>query len=250
MPFLLLPTWKPDLTIAQVQMSLPQRDFITLLCAHRAPCAYLYSITSHGFYNDLFKHLSLPLDCGLLKGRQPVWLTIYFYLLAQSLAHDGPVLKEPLLPAVPFPSCTQPCFHEYTLISVSSYLHLSRSMVYFTFINPGVTFTIFILIPLSVPIKLPLLPDKILTWLLDYHSLSSPFISLAAPSQPSLMTLLCLPVLQMSECPRLSFPHLHILCKSHGFKYHQYDEDFGTLHLQPTNRPKLFSPTRHSGCKL
>lgn len=95
--------------IAQVQMSSPQRDLITLLCAHRAPCIYLYSISSRGFYNDLFKHLSLPLDCGLLKGRQPVWLTIYFYLLAQSLAHDGPVLKELLLPAVPYPSCTQPC---------------------------------------------------------------------------------------------------------------------------------------------
>ena len=61
------------------------------------------------FYNDLFKHLSLPLDCGLLKGRQPVWLTIYFYLLAQSLAHDGPVLNELLLPAVSHPSCSQPC---------------------------------------------------------------------------------------------------------------------------------------------
>lgn len=45
---------------------------------------------------------------------------------------------------------------EYTLISISSYLHLSRSMAYFTFLNPGVTFSIFTLIPLSAPIKLPL----------------------------------------------------------------------------------------------
>lgn len=77
-------------------------------------------------------------------------------------------LLSPTPPVLSLVSC------EYALISISTYLHLSRSMVYFTFINPGVTFSIFILIPLSAPIKLPLLPDKILTWLLDHHSLSSP----------------------------------------------------------------------------
>lgn len=141
-------------------MSSPQRDLITLLCAHRAPCIYLYSISSRGFYNDLFKHLSLPLDCGLLKGRQPVWLTIYFYLLAQSLAHDGPVLKELLLPAVPYPSCTQPCLswiHSDQHFFILAFVKING--LFYKFINPGVTFSILILIPLSAPIKLPLLHD-------------------------------------------------------------------------------------------
>lgn len=59
----------------------------------------------------------------------------------------------------PTPSVLSLVSREYTLISIFSYLHLSRSMAYFTFINPGVIFSIFILIPLSAPIKLPLLPD-------------------------------------------------------------------------------------------
>lgn len=53
----------------------------------------------------IYLSISLPLDCGFLRGRQPVWLTIYFYLLAQSLAHDRLVLKE-LLPAVSHASCS------------------------------------------------------------------------------------------------------------------------------------------------
>ena len=73
-------------------MSSPQKQWHSRLSL--CVCPYF-----SGHFMMIYLNISLPLDCGLLRGRQPVWLTIYFYLLALSLAHDGPALRE-LLPAV------------------------------------------------------------------------------------------------------------------------------------------------------
>lgn len=133
-PFPHLETWSSCSLSSDVFTS--ERLGYSLFCAHRTPVhTSIFSLLIE-FYDDLFKPLSLPLGCGLLKGRQSVWLTIYFYLLAQSLTHDGPVLNELLLPTVSHPSCSQPLlswmhsdqhFFKLALVRINGLFYILKS---------------------------------------------------------------------------------------------------------------------------
>lgn len=114
----------------------------------------------------------------------------------------------------PIPLVLSLFYPECTLISISANLHSSGSMAYFTFLNPGVTFSVFILTALSATCDTANHPSFLrhfFPWVLVHQALSSPFISLAAPSQPPLMIPPFLLVLWISKYPRCSFLHLHVL---------------------------------------
>lgn len=163
-------------------MPSPQKDVITLICAHRAPYIYLYSITGHDFYNDLFKHLfhwsvgSSKADS--LSGSPPIFISWHraWHVMDQFSM-----------------SCYYLCPPFLLNALWSAFLHICAchdQWPILHFLNPEVTFSVFILIPLSAACDRANHPSflrHVFTWLLVRHSLSSSLISLATPSQPSLM---------------------------------------------------------------